>query len=48
MVFIGLTSTCLNSFYWVLIACRIGIFTIIGLSLSLIGDLGGLEVTIGN
>jgi len=48
VVFMGLTFTRLNSSRWVLVACGIGISTVIGLSLSPIGDLGGLEITVGN
>jgi len=48
MVFMGLTSTYLNSSRWILVAYKIGISTVIGLSLSFIGDLGGLEVIMGN
>ena len=48
IVFIGLISTYSNSSRWVLIAYRIGISTVTGLSLSPIGDLKGLGVAIGN
>ena len=48
VVFIGLISIYLNSFCWVLVVCGIGTFTVIGLSLSLIGDLEGLGVVTGN
>jgi len=44
----GLTFIYLNFFHWVLVTCRIGISTIIGLSLSFIGDLKGLGVATGN
>ena len=44
----GLISTYSNSFRWVFVTYRIGISTVIGLSLSPIGDLEGLEVAMGN
>ena len=48
VVSMGLTFTRLNFSCWVLVACGIGISTVIGLSLSPIGDLEGLGVVTGN